>query len=351
MYERMLLLVATCFYLSGLVPLARWWRWRRQHSRSTLVILNYHRATGVHLRQHLLYLKRHYRLLHLEAALEELYSPYNRVCQNRDRRMPLVVTFDDGYCDNYMCAFTLACELQVPITIFLIPGYIESGNRFCWQEGEHLVSHARVSEATIQECTYHLDNADERVSLTQVINARVNHASSIVGREEFLANMHRMLAVPSAASVQEQAAFPLTWAQVQAMEQSGLVSFGAHTMHHPILADLSDPTEAEYEVNASRMELERYFQHPVRTFAYPFGRLEDIGGNGVRAVQKAGHDWAVTTLPGYNTAQTAPHLLRRFPVDGNEPWMIVAAKATGIWSFFSHPLWMMGALAHRLSKI
>src|SRR2546423_454016 len=146
MYKRIETLIAACFYYSGLVKLARWWT-RRSGQR--LVILCYHQATGGDLRRHLLYLRRHYRVLHLETALEELYTPRKSEPKRRDRRTLLVLTFDDGYYDSYTHAFALARELQVPFTIFLPPGYIENGSRFWWQEGDHLVSHAQVCETTI----------------------------------------------------------------------------------------------------------------------------------------------------------------------------------------------------------
>src|SRR5947208_82342 len=126
MQKHLSLFVAACFYYSGLVKLARWWT---QRARQSLIILNYHQATGGDLRRHLLYLRHHYRMLHLEEALEELYTP-QETNQVRDRRTPLVLTFDDGYRDNYTHAFELARELQVPITIFLVPGYVESGEHF-----------------------------------------------------------------------------------------------------------------------------------------------------------------------------------------------------------------------------
>src|SRR5437867_10680623 len=106
------IVVAAFFYYSGLVKLARW---LTKRSGQRLIILNYHRATGGDLRRHLLYLRRHYRMLHLEKALEEL-STSKETKQKRDRRTPLVLTFDDGYRDNYTHAFALARELQVPIT-------------------------------------------------------------------------------------------------------------------------------------------------------------------------------------------------------------------------------------------
>ena len=75
MRKYMLTLIAACFYYSGLVKMARWRTRKELQSRQCLIILNYHRATGGEVRRHLLYLRRHYRILHLEAALEELYTP------------------------------------------------------------------------------------------------------------------------------------------------------------------------------------------------------------------------------------------------------------------------------------
>src|SRR5579884_3635066 len=63
MRERLGIVVAACLYYSGLVKLARW---LMQRGKPHLIILNYHRASGGDLRRHLLYLRRHYRMLHLK---------------------------------------------------------------------------------------------------------------------------------------------------------------------------------------------------------------------------------------------------------------------------------------------
>src|SRR5947209_5858852 len=74
MRSRLRVFITACFYYGGLVKLAHWYIRR---SGLHLIILNYHRATGDNLRRQLLYLRRHYRILHLETALEELYTLRN----------------------------------------------------------------------------------------------------------------------------------------------------------------------------------------------------------------------------------------------------------------------------------
>lgn len=59
--------------------------------------------------------------------------------------------------------------------------------------------------------------------------------------------------------------------QVKEMAASGLVTFGAHTINHPVLAN-EDETGCRYEIGESIRQLELILGHPVKYFAYPNGR-------------------------------------------------------------------------------
>jgi peptidoglycan/xylan/chitin deacetylase (PgdA/CDA1 family) len=327
-YNKVKILIAACFYYSGLVALRRWWI-QRQGPR--LTILTYHTATPGYLRQHWLYLRRHYRLLHLEDALEELFSPSSHKVQ--DRRMPLVITFDDGYYDNYTYSFPLACELEIPITIFLVPGYIKTGDHFWWQESDYLVTHAKVHEVTIEGQKYHLNNSEEREALRQAIDVRVRFASSVHERETYLEEVRQLLMVPYAVTLEEKNELPMSWVEIEAMQKCKWISFGGHTMHHPILTSLTDPNEVEYEICESRIELEHHLQSPVRSFAYPVGKF---GEQTIRSVQEAGYSWALTTIKGLNTPQTNPYLLHRISVEPWQHWLVIAVRVSDMRHFFTN---------------
>lgn len=327
--------VAACFYYSGLVHLSRW---LMQRSGKHLIILNYHHASGGNLRRHMQYLKRYYRVLHLEEALQELYAPATGRLLHADRRTPLVLTLDDGYYDNYTCAFPLARSLRMPITIFVVPGYVESGEYFWWGEGQRLVRRASVHEIVIKGHKYQLQRTEDRELLVRLIDAHLRHATSVVEREDFLKTMRQQLGAPTSILPDEEGELPFNWEQMREMEQSGWVSFGAHTMHHPVLADLKDTNEVQYEVSECRKVLEQELGHPVRTFAYPIGRLEHIGENAVQAVQRARYDWAVTTVHGIDTPLSDPHQLGRVLGNVTRNWLVMAAEVSGVWSMLS-PLW------------
>ncbi|HEV2580658.1 MAG TPA: polysaccharide deacetylase family protein [Ktedonobacteraceae bacterium] len=332
MRERVRLWIAACFYYSGLVKLAYW---RLQRGGPRLVILNYHQASASNLRDHLLYLRRHYRLLHLEAALEELYGAQPPNKRLNDRRMPLVLTFDDGYRDNYTHAFPLAQALQVPMTIFLVPGYIRSGERFWWLEGKRLAASVTTDEATIDGRIYRLSQPGERDALAHAIDTRLRSATSVEQREALLREVRQALRIRDEVIPGEEGERPMTWTEAREMDASAWVSFGAHTMHHPVLAALADPLEIRREVEECRRVLEQELGHQVRAFAYPIGKPEHFGERGVQAVKSAGYTWAVTTCEEVNTPQCDQYLLRRLPGVVEKHWLVMASELVGLLGIVS----------------
>ena len=87
--------------------------------------------------------------------------------------------------------FRRACRLQVPVTLFLIPGYLESGDYFWWGEGRRLVRRAEVEEVTLDGNVYQLKQADERIALSRAIDAHLRYATSVAEREKSLISFVR----------------------------------------------------------------------------------------------------------------------------------------------------------------
>lgn len=331
MREWIRLLIAGGFYYSGLVKLALW---LQQHKGRRLIILNYHQAGG-NLYAQLRYLRRHYRIMHLEDALSELYAPPRK---RQDPRMPLVITFDDGYMDNYVHAFPIAQKLRIPITIFLIPGFIESGRYFWWLAARYLVQHTLFEKVIIDGRTYQPAQTRKREALARAIDARIRYAQSVTERETLLAQFQIELGMSLPQRSKErmdEPALPLDWAEIGEMEQSGLVSFGAHTMHHPVLACIADVTELRYEIEECHRVLEARLNQPVRTFAYPIGKPEHVGSLALEVVKATGYTWALTTIEAVNTPYTDPYLLGRLPGDITQHWLVMAAELAGLLGIVS----------------
>jgi peptidoglycan/xylan/chitin deacetylase (PgdA/CDA1 family) len=85
----------------------------------------------------------------------------------------------------------------------------------------------------------------------------------------------------------------LTWDQVRALDRSGLITIGGHTINHPNLA-AETRDEQWHEISDGKIQLEKQLGHAVKHFAYPYGSYDS---STVRLVRQAGYKTAVTTQP------------------------------------------------------
>jgi peptidoglycan/xylan/chitin deacetylase (PgdA/CDA1 family) len=342
--ERLLFYVAFFLYYSGLMLVLHW---LHRHSRQRLLILNYHQASGEELRNHLLYLRKHFRLQFLEPALEALYATGGDRAPDRDRRLPLAITFDDGYLDNYTHAYPLARELQVPITIFLTSSYIDYDAAFWWFD--HMVEKSQVNQITLGGHIYHLNESGEQQELARMIDTQVSSIADEASRQAYLRSMSSALCIPfsNTADLIKTPKPMLTWEQAQEMQASGWVCFGGHTMHHPTLARLANMDEAFKEVADCRSLLQEKLGRSAYVFAYPHGGVQHIGVNGILAAERAGYRWAVTTLQGVNTPQTHPYLIRRTSASSQMHWLLIALVTSGLWDFLSYFNWLLMLIKQR----
>jgi peptidoglycan/xylan/chitin deacetylase (PgdA/CDA1 family) len=106
----------------------------------------------------------------------------------------------------------------------------------------------------------------------------------------------------------------MTAAHVIALRDAGM-QIGAHTVSHPILANLSDD-EARREIVESRRSLESMLGERIGLFAYPNGKpATDYQPVHVEMVRGLGFVAAVSTAPGVAANATDPMELPRFT-----PW-------------------------------
>ena len=222
---------------------------------------------------------------------------------------PLVITFDDGYADNFERAAPALRRFGLPATFFIASGYLNGGRMF-----------NDTVAAAIGGCAAgELDLSDlglGRHSLAS-IEARRSALSKLlpqlkpmpIGARSELAER-----IVERADVTPPTGVMMTSEQVAALHRDGF-EIGAHTDMHPILARL-DHVAAREEIQSGRRKLEAITTATVDIFAYPNGRPgEDFTDATVEIVRELKFDAALTTAPGVGTSATDPFQLPRFT-----PW-------------------------------
>lgn len=122
-------------------------------------------------------------------------------------------------------------------------------------------------------------------------------------------NLHATVFIPTSLMNQ---GYYLTWAQIREMSNSGLITFGAHSVHHYNLPSVSAQT-LEYELAESRKVLQDNLGMPINFMAYPNGATND---QVIGFVKKAGYLGAVGTWPNKIQSEGTIYNLPRLKVGG-----------------------------------
>jgi peptidoglycan/xylan/chitin deacetylase (PgdA/CDA1 family) len=246
------------------------------------------------------FLQSHYRVVSLPELLRKLAGEVTEPV--------LAITFDDGYRDNYQCAFPILQRYGLPATIFLTTGSMDTGESL-WFEQLALAVKNTTRESIDLETTparriwlrTHTERLDGNAAIFSVLRRLPDPE-----RRRLLADVLGQLAV---ADHGERLRKMLTWDEARLMSTKG-IAFGGHTVNHPFLSRLTSDG-IRWEVSECKRRIEDELQLPADYFAYPNGREEDFGLANKALIQEAGYRAAVTTIWGVNYSSTDPFELRR----------------------------------------
>lgn len=109
----------------------------------------------------------------------------------------------------------------------------------------------------------------------------------------------------------------ITSSQLLEMHLAGM-SFGSHTATHRRLVHL-DTGEIVQELTRSKQTLEQLLQSRVESIAYPTGGYNELV---MVIAENTGYKVGFTTLPGQNSRNTPPLLMKRIPVFSYSPHIL-----------------------------
>jgi len=289
--------------------------------RNRAVVLTYHRVIAaerlaqshstpgiiVHEKvfaAHLPVIKRFLRPLPIAQFLEHLEA---------GKQLPsrsCLVTFDDGWIDNYETAYPLLRQQHVPALIFLPYDYI-SGTAMFWQE-ELQLRLSRMLESQDPGDSAYVAELLGRESPSGTHIREYISALKQLGYDE----LDRILGQvrTRSAGIDPGGHYDryISWEQATEM-QGSVVSYGSHAISHRILTRLT-AEECRQELARSRQLLETRLHSPVLTLAYPNG---DHDAQVERMAHEAGYRLAFTTQRGFVHRDSPAMALPRINIHNN----------------------------------
>ena len=143
----------------------------------------------------------------------------------------------------------------------------------------------------------------------------------------------------------------LTWDELGALAEDGLVTIGSHAMTHCSLGAMSID-DARHEARASRERLGEALGREVDAFAYPFGTRGDFDPHTERALADAGYRVAFNSMHGSIRRGMDPISLPRVKVEGGEPLALFSLSTRGAldpWRVVDAHLWRLQRVRTEIS--
>lgn len=236
-------------------------------------------------REHCRMLRENFDIISIEEAEKFLEGNFS------SKRPKAVITFDDGYLDNYEEAFPVLRQMNLPATIFLPTQMIGQSEPLAHDKAFWLVKKGFEKKISIQNCFI---NAGINGDLTREINKdgdMLSVTDKIVylpatQRDAVIAELEKNLSIKNYPKEYDL----LDWEMVREMSRNQ-ISFGVHSASHTVLT-LENETEFEREINESKKTLEEKLGREIISFAYPNGKFN---GKVRRHVVKSGYKLAVST--------------------------------------------------------
>jgi peptidoglycan/xylan/chitin deacetylase (PgdA/CDA1 family) len=258
-------------------------------------------------RRRLEYLRRTFRVISLEEALQQHERGHFDSGQ-------VVLTFDDGYFNFQEAAAPILRQFEMPATVYLVTGNMALGRPY-----ESLVIRDAVGRSELGEVLLPLEEETRAMPLTDDVARRRVSAAALAcldrmphegdARLEYCRRVTEALAVDFDAMMRRR-----TWTSLNPEEARHLAEEGfgmqLHSHTHRHVTDI--PDELADETRHCRELVEQATGRPATDYCYPGGFWERRAWGPLR---EAGVRSATTVRNGPNFPQTPVMALRRF-LDG-----------------------------------
>ena len=278
--------------------------------RNSLLVINYHRvgdaaltpydpgifsAAAGEFRAQMEFVARHLAPVTLAESLDYLENPERRDASGRCRAL---VTFDDGYLDNFEVAFPILRQVGLQAVFFLPTSFVGTAEIPWWDTIAHIVKSARRRAFQLAypcEARFDVDADGLGNVLREVLNLYKRPDMLDSGR--FIGELEAACQGRCPEDGKTQRCL-MNWDEVAKMARGGM-AIGAHSHTHRLLGRLSESEQREEMATARRILRERV-EVEAETIAYPVGQRSSFTDRTKVLAAEAGYRAGFSFYGGIN---------------------------------------------------
>lgn len=289
-----------------------------QNSSSTYIILIYHKVgKGYSDFIPALDIKIFTKQIKLLRKFYEIISFQDLINGNfkKNKRTKIIITFDDGYRCIYQYAYPVLKQYTVPATIFLTTEAVENKVPIWPDLLSYYMSATKISKLDLviknRPLIFEFSDIKSKLFTSKRLKEllkRISNNERLLLIREIEKNLKVDKPVDGILDM-------LTWDEIREMSKNN-ITFGNHTMTHPILTQLS-LDEVKLEIEGAQKTIKNKIGTSAPIFAYPNGENIDFNENIKKILADYGYKMSCATIFGSNDQYADPYALKRVYTSGN----------------------------------
>lgn len=226
-----------------------------------------------------------------------------------------LITFDDGYIDNYVEAFPVLKKHHMPATFYVATNFVGNNLIPWWDEIAYIL---RYSEGETYQLpgnshTYYL----KKPHLEAVISRIIYDAKRLDGVTviEVLDDIRDKFPEAVNHFNKESHTLFMSWEQLNEMQLQSM-TIGSHTLSHQVLSQLTE-TEQKNELVQSKKVIEEHLSRNITSVVYPVGRKHCYTEKTCELAENTGYEFGFNNEPGRITKNANSYDLNRYCIGSN----------------------------------
>lgn len=239
--------------------------------------------------------------------------------QSRGAALPrgsFVVTFDDGFENNYSVATPILKALDIPAIIYVTTKFIDD-NLMSWIDQVDMA--VQMSDKSSLRLSFldqpvDISSAAAKIAFLNRIRTTVKGDCAFFSRiDEVIDEICAACGLPRVMLANGPLDKKMDWAQVRELAQGSLIKIGGHTHTHPVMSYLSDGA-LEDEVATCLSKIDQGAAQKTTHFCYPEGLAHCYNDHVIACLKNHGVICSPTAIDGTNPVNADLFHLRRVSV-------------------------------------
>mgnify|MGYP001500812838 CR=1 FL=1 len=186
---------------------------------------------------------------------------------------PVIVTFDDGFKNNFTTAMPILDELDIPAIFYISAGMIGTEKMFWVDILEDVLN--RTTERSIklklnEDIQFNLSTDDKKFEALLVIKSFCKSTTN-EAKERVIKDLIIATKIDPSCHMNPNY-MSMNWEELRQIDKHDLFTIGGHSLNHNILSSL-ESIDLKYEVSESLRILEEKLNHKIFHYSYPEGQM------------------------------------------------------------------------------